>query len=420
MFLMSDRRQRGCYIKIKRVIASKQLRRTALFNSMGMASCLTFSQDAVRQLDGRLRDSVARLNEDVAVSPHTATPANQILQNGSRMDTDEIVHLSDCCCQFNLLGRSEKVTINNHLTVFEDLPVAEFTGEGCVPSTASNAIRLSLDWDAFDKGKTFIDLFASFLADPSCVEVQALLIGDWGGAGQGDGSAPVVEALVSGHDRLKKLRALFLGEITVSESEISWINQSDVSPLFHAFPNLSTLCLRGGEGLSLGRPQHERLRKLVIETGGMPSTVVREVASAKLPQLEHLELWLGDDGYGNDVSTEDIRLLLTEGPCQRLSYLGLRDDCNADETAKLLAGTKPPATLVSLDLSLGTLGDEGAAALATSGWIRQLKKLDVHHHYVSPGIVAQLRSLIPEVNADDVQEPDDWDGQPHRYVAVAE
>jgi hypothetical protein len=336
------------------------------------------------------------------------------------MDTDEIVHLGNCCCQFNPLGRSEKVTINNHLTVFEGLPVADFTGEGRIPSTAANAIRLALDWDAFDKGKTFIDLFASFIADPSCSEVQALLIGDWGGAGQGDGSAPVVEALVSARDRLLKLRALFLGEITVDESEISWINQSDVSPLFQAFPNLSTLCLRGGEGLSLGRPQHERLRKLVIETGGMPSTVVHEVASAKLPQLEHLELWLGDAGYGNDVSINDIRLLLTEGPCKQLSYLGFRDDYNADETAKLLAESKPPATLINLDLSLGTLGDEGAVALATCEWIRQLKKLDIHHHYVSPANVEKLQSLIPEVNADDVQEPDDWDGQPHRYVAVAE
>ena len=312
------------------------------------------------------------------------------------------------------------MTIDNHLTEFEGLPVVIFSGEGLIPSAATSAVRLGLDWDAFDKGKTFIDVFAAFLVDPKCSEVQALIIGDWGGAGQGDDSSPVVEALVSARDQLPKLRALFLGEIIVEESEISWINQSDVSPLFQAFPNLAALYLRGGEGLSLGRPQHERLSKLVIETGGMPSTVVREVTSAKLPQLEHLELWLGDEGYGNDVSTEDLRALLTDGPCQRLTYLGLRDDCRADSTAKLLAGTKPPSTLSILDLSLGTLGDEGALALATCEWIRQLKLFDIHHHYVSPPNVEKLRSLVSEVNANDMQEPDDWDGEPHRYVAVAE
>jgi hypothetical protein len=79
------------------------------------------------------------------------------------------------------------------------------------------------------------------------------------------------------------------------------------------------------------------------------------------------------------------------------------------------------ARLEVLDLSMGTLGDEGAAALLASPAVKRLRKLDVHHHYVSPGLVEKLRGLGIEVNADDVQEPDDWgDGQLHRFNAVSE
>lgn len=312
------------------------------------------------------------------------------------------------------------MTIDENRSEFAGFPVCEYSSDEAITSPDSQAFRISIDWEARDEGKTFDDTFAAFVADPACIDVEALLIGDWGGAGEGDDSSSVVEALVSARERIPKVRALFLGEMSVEESEISWINQSDVSPLFEAFGNLEELWLRGGEGLSLGRPRHKNLQKLVIETGGMPATIVHEVISAEFPQLKHLELWLGDDGYGRNVRPEDIRQLITDGPCQRIIYLGLRDDCEADETAKLLAESGIPSSVEMLDLSLGTLGDEGASTIAESSWCNQLRMLDIHHHYVSPEVVAKLRTVVSEVNADDVKEPEEWDGQLHRYVAVSE
>lgn len=312
------------------------------------------------------------------------------------------------------------MTINAHLGEFEGFAVIEYSRDDALPADGSKAIRIALDWDAHESGDSFLDLFAAFLNTPGSRDLQALLIGDWGGTGEGNDSGPVVEALVSARDRLPNLRHLFLGEITMEESEISWITQSDVSPLFEAFPTLETLYLRGGNDLRLGKPKHTSLRKLVIETGGLSGELVREVTSAAFPELLHLELWLGDDGYGNDVSEDDVRGLLSTGPCAKLTHLGLRDDCNADSTAKVLAEVGVPSTLRSLDLSLGTLGDEGSTALAGSAWLSQLASLDLHHHYVSADLVSRLKAIVPEVNADDVQEPDDWDGEPHRYVAVGE
>ena len=59
--------------------------------------------------------------------------------------------------------------------------------------------------------------------------------------------APFIEAA----DRLTGLTALFLGEMTCEENEISWIQQGDVTPLLRAFPRLEVLRVRGGEGLEL-------------------------------------------------------------------------------------------------------------------------------------------------------------------------
>ncbi len=312
------------------------------------------------------------------------------------------------------------MTINSHLTEFAGLPVVSYSEDSPLSQPESKAFRLGLDWDSYDSGKTILELFAAFLGDPNASEVQALLVGDWGGTGEGNDSGPVVEALVSARDKLPKLRALFLGEMVMEESEISWITQSDVSPLFQAFPNLEELYIRGGGGLQLGKPNHLKLRKLVIETGGMSAEIVREVTAAELPALTHLELWLGDDGYGNTVTTDDVEALLKNGPCNKLTYLGLRDDCSADETAKVLASNGLPSTVECLDLSLGALGDEGAETLLASGVLAQLKTLDVHFHYISEDVVSKLRAAVPELNADDPQEADDWDGEPHRYVAVGE
>ncbi len=313
------------------------------------------------------------------------------------------------------------MTIHAHIEDFAGLPVQEYSAAKAISSPGERAFRVTMDWEAIDGGESFVDLFASFVADPACPNVRALIIGSWGEVGDSDGSTAVVEALVSARERLPELRALFVGEITVEESEISWIVQSDVSPLFEAFPNLEELWLRGGNGLALGRPQHARLKKLVVQTGGLPATIVRELASAVLPELEHLELWLGDDGYGNDVTHDDLAQVLSAELFPKLKYLGLRDDYDADETARLLTEIDLPASIEILDLSLGTLGDEGAKALASSSRIKALKKLDLHFHYVSPEVVKQLEQLGPEIDAGDVQQPDDWgDGEMHRYVAVAE
>jgi hypothetical protein len=306
-----------------------------------------------------------------------------------------------------------------NLTQFYGRDVVDYDPESGLADSAP-AIRLRLSHEACRDGTTFTDLYARFLKEPIVGDVEALVIGMWNKYQEGDTAERVVENLVSTREHLPALKALFLGDIDQWENEISWIEQTDVSPLFTAFPLLEVLGLRGGNRLSLGRPSHPKLKTLIVETGGLPGHVVREVCSADLPALEHLELWLGSENYGGDSTLADLAPILSGRLFPRLTTLALRDCEWADDLAVALADAPVLARIKSLDLSLGNLGDRGALALAAAPIAARLESIDIHHHYVSDEAVAKLNTLGPRLNAEDRQEPDMWDDEEHRYIAVSE
>ena len=305
-----------------------------------------------------------------------------------------------------------------HLTTFAGRPVRDWEAAGGAADAPGTAYRLALSYEEEDAGGTLADKLAALLADPAAGRVESLVIGAWNMGDSGESSETIVEALAAARDRLTGLRHLFVGDITSEECEMSWIVQSDLSPLLEAYPNLEHLGVRGSQDLSLGTPRHTRLRELVVQTGGLPPSVVHEVAAADLPALEHLELWLGTPDYGGDTTVEDLAALLKRFP--RLRYLGLRNSAITDDIAAVLAIAPITERLDVLDLSLGTLSDDGAKALLGSPAVRRLKRLDIHHHYVSPELVTALQGLGIEVNAADEQDADEWGGEVRRYVSVGE
>jgi predicted DNA-binding WGR domain protein len=202
----------------------------------------------------------------------------------------------------------------------------------------------------------------AFLADPAAPLVQALVVGFCFGY-LGEGSDEVVEAIVNARDRLPGLRALFLGDITDDEFQISWINQSDLTGLLNAFPRLEHFRARGGGSLALRKFEHAHLKSLAFEASNLPRKVVLAVGASSLPVLEHLELWLGTSDYGADTTVADLKGVLAGKGLPALRYLGLRNSEIADDVARSLAGSPVLERLRVLDLSLGTLTDRGAEAL---------------------------------------------------------
>lgn len=303
------------------------------------------------------------------------------------------------------------MTISDHSETFFGKTIVAYDG-GQVSGDPGVVHRLALDYDA---GRSIVELLDEFLGKADKAALQALVIGAWSEPHEA-GVQDLLDRLAALAPQLPSLKALFIGDITFEECEMSWIVQGDYGALLKAYPRLEALRVRGGTSLEIPAFSHAALRHLVIETGGLPSSVLSALASSSLPALEHLELWVGTDEYGFDGDLDDVRAAVDALRTPHLRYLGLRDAAIADAIAQWLAGESWITQFATLDLSLGTLGDVGAQALLDSPHAAALSRVDLSHHYVSQALQDKLRAAIPGVVLDDAQDDDDG----YRFVAVGE
>lgn len=170
--------------------------------------------------------------------------------------------------------------------------------------------------------------------------------------------------------------------------------------------------------------KHERLRALTIQAGGLPSEVVRGVLDSELPALERLDLWLGVSAYEGNTDLADLAPLLSGTRFPLLDHLGVRNSEIQNEIASAVASAPVVAQLRVLDLSNGTLGDEGAAALLEGQPLTHLELLDLHHHFLTDAMAERVRSALEPhgVRVDLSEKCEPWGdrGAEGRYTAVSE
>ncbi|MER7506119.1 STM4015 family protein [Nonomuraea pusilla] len=291
---------------------------------------------------------------------------------------------------------------NPYLREYAGLPVTQLlpedVREGLPADHAAVAWRLSASEDG-DDHDSIAESFEEFFADVDTERVRAIVVGAWEDS-YDTASDQIVRILTENAGRLPALRSLFLGAIHAEEAEISWIAQSDVTPLLEAYPRLERLEVRGGSGLRLSPVTHEALRVLRLETGGLPGEVTRAVGASTLPELEHLELWLGVESYGGTTTVADLEPILSGARLPRLRHLGLQDSEIQDEIAAAVAYAPVVARLESLSLSMGTLGDAGAEALLAGQPLTHLRRLDLHHHFLSDPMARRLSDALSGVEID--------------------
>ena len=306
------------------------------------------------------------------------------------------------------------MTISQHAEVFYQQPVKVYESpddwEG-----PNQAYRLGITWD--DKQRDLHARLDEFVTQKGVGQLQALIIGAWIGDDSTYSSAQIIKDIVKHRDKLRGLKAIFLGDIIYEENEISWIEQSDVSPLLEAYPKLEVLRVRGGNSLKFSTVRHESLQQLIVEAGGLHRSVIHEICRCEFPNLQHLELWLGVSNYGWDGSVEDLQPILAGKLFPKLSYLGLRNSEITDEIASVIANAPILPQLQVLDLSNGTLTDNGAQALLKLSAGLPLRELNLSHHYMTEAIAEQLQKQLKcSVIVDDGQDPnEEW-----RSVVVSE
>ncbi|OLT25105.1 cytoplasmic protein [Actinomadura sp. CNU-125] len=280
-----------------------------------------------------------------------------------------------------------------------------------LPAAGAAAWRVTSDFDE----ERFDDVWEMFRASVDTTEVTALLIGYWG---ESDDVTYPALLLAEAAASFPKLDSLFFGEITAGESEISWIVHGDISPIVRAFPGLRRLDVRGSDGLVFEPFESDALEVLRFESGGLPASTVRTVAACGLPNLRRLDLWIGVNAYGGDVSMDDLAPVLSGERFPSLRHLGLENAEWQDEIAAAVAAAPVVARLESLGLARGMLTDTGAEALLSGQPLTHLRRLDLHHHFLSDAMMARLRNALPGVEID-LGDQGDPEGA-YFYVQVAE
>lgn len=282
--------------------------------------------------------------------------------------------------------------------------------------------RYSYSYEEYeDEGKNASTMFEEILADEELAKLDEIVIGCWGNCWE-DSVQPVIDGIVANPQKFSHIRSLFFGDMDFEECEVSWIIQADYSKLWSALPDLEKVTIKGSTDLVLGEIEHAKLKHLEIICGGLPEDVIEAIGKAKLPELETLLLYLGVEDYGFDGNAETIKKLLSQSDFPKLTYLGLTDSELEDEIAELVLQSKYIDQIETLDLSNGTLTDKGGEILLEKLPAHaNVKKLNLEYHFLSDEMMEDLCDLSGiEVNVDDQQEADEYDGELYYYPMLTE
>lgn len=284
-----------------------------------------------------------------------------------------------------------------------------------------NSKTYSYEWEDYNEGdKSVNTMVPDILADEEFVQIDELIVGCWGEAWE-DSCQAVIDGIIENKEKFAHIKSLFMGDMDYEQCEVSWIIQGNYSKLWEALPNLKELTIKGSTGLELGEIAHENLEKLEIICGGLGSDVIEQIMNAKLPNLKKLNLYLGSDGYGFDGDEKTIENLLKNSDFPKLEYLGINDSEIQDEVTKVVLNSKYMSQISTLDLSNGTLSDEGGVLLLEAlPKYPNIKTVDLHFHYLSDGLMKKLGKLPIDIDMDEQNEADEDDGEVYRYAMLTE
>jgi uncharacterized protein (TIGR02996 family) len=259
-------------------------------------------------------------------------------------------------------------------------------------------------------------LVQELLGHPSARLLQELTIGPLGIYDEYD-YGEVMDAIIKA--RPGSVRRFEIANFWTEHTELSWSYLGDVSGIYRAMPRLEQLKLRGGS-MTLGTINTPSLKSFAVETGGLSADCIKSICGAKWPNLESLSVYTGDEDYGAEGDLESLAPILEGEGIGKLRHLGLMNCTFTDEICRALPSSKILGQLETLDLSLGTMSDEGAGALAQHKVaFKHLKRIDLSENFLTDKGTEALRQAELEVSLGNQKEPYDWD-EDGRYVSVGE
>ncbi len=314
----------------------------------------------------------------------------------------------------------ERLPQHKNHEMFANRKMVDFDQATGITDPINKAYALRCEYDSSNDEKNMAEKIAELSNNPKAGKLEALVIGMWNEP-YDTSSSSIIDALVKAKNRFTNLKALFIGDMTSEDCEISWIIQSDISPILRAYPNLEILQVRGGTHLAFNPPvRHDNLKALVVETGGLSRVTVDEICTMNLPALEHLEIWFGSANYGGDAWIENVKPILEDLIFPNLNYLGLRNSEFTDEIAHAIVYSPLLDSISILDLSMGTLGNDAAQVLLDCPKINNLDMLNLDDNFLSEETIKKFLKLDVEVYSDEQKQEERDYYINGRYCSVAE
>ncbi|OKH53508.1 hypothetical protein NIES2101_10270 [Calothrix sp. HK-06] len=314
----------------------------------------------------------------------------------------------------------ERLPQHKNHQMFANREIADFDPATGITDPTKKAYALRCEYDSSDDEKNMAEKVTELSNDPNAGKLEALVIGMWNEP-YDTSSSSIIDALVEAKNSFTNLKALFIGDMNSEDCEISWIIQSDISPILRAYPELEILQVRGGTHLAFNPPvRHDNLKALVVETGGLSRVTVDEICSMNLPALKHLEIWLGSANYGGDAWIENVKPILEDLIFPNLNYLGLCNSEFTDEIAHAVVYSLLLDSISVLDLSMGTLGNDAAQVLLDCPKINNLDLLNLDDNFLSTETLKKFFKLDVEVYSDEQKQEDTDYYINGRYCSVAE
>ncbi len=233
--------------------------------------------------------------------------------------------------------------------------------------------------------ETWLERFSALLDQEDAAHIQSLRI-----EFNDEHAELVIEVLTQSASRLTGLRELELGQADALP-EIG-----DITPLLLAYPNLVLLRV-DGQGVELGRVQHEHLRELEASKAEVSSAFIEGLLGSNFPNLERLSVHLG--GWSNFENIA-FQLLYTEDIFPTLKTLCLKNASLADVLVEGIAGSPILEHLQELDLLHGTFSDDGTLALMRYSSFGALRRLVLRGHVLSDKGFERLRVFLRDKQID--------------------
>jgi uncharacterized protein (TIGR02996 family) len=280
-------------------------------------------------------------------------------------------------------------------------------------------VRLSANEYAYEEDTKFdgklVDILKDVFEQPSgryIVEINLMSNGD-----PNDDDLQDLLDLI-GKKAPPTVRKLVIGD---NVDQISWHHTGSLAKMWKGVPNLQVLEIETGD-FDVGAMDAPNLERAIFITGGLSKACGKHIAAANMPKIKHLEVFYGTDNYGGDCTIKEVKPLLDRTDLKHLEYLGIKNSEFGNDIAKAVVGAKIVKQLKTLDLSMSTITDEGAQALADGKEsLKHLECLDLTHNFLTKDGIKLVAGLCKKVVTADQQKADEWgEGEMHYYCAITE